>query len=79
MNQDNYVAKARLYLNTLCAVKPNRRTGSPGNRQATDFFAAAIGAFGYEIDTTLFDCLDYVNEGAALTVGSADFEVFTSP
>ena len=79
MNQDNYVAKARLYLNTLCAVKPNRRTGSPGNRQATDFFAAAIRAFGYEIDTTLFDCLDHINEGAVLTIDTADFEVFTSP
>jgi aminopeptidase YwaD len=79
MDQDNTIAKASTYVNALCAVKPNRRTGSPGNRQATEFFAKTIGAFGYEIDATPFDCLDYVNEGATLSVDSADFEVFTSP
>ena len=55
MDRDNYAAKASDYLNTLCSVKPNRRTGSAGNWAATEFFADTIQPFGYEIDTTPFD------------------------
>ncbi len=79
MAPEEYVSKAYVYLETLCAVQPNRRTGSPGNRQATEFFAATIGAFGYAVDATPFDTLDYLSEGATLSVGAADFEVLTSP
>ena len=39
MPSDDSTAKARSYLETLCSVKPNRRTGSPGNREATAFVA----------------------------------------
>jgi len=79
VSQNDYKNKASTYLDTLCSVKPNRRTGSPGNRQAVDFFATMIEGFGYEIDANPFDVLDHVNEGATLTVGTAGFEVFTSP
>jgi len=79
MSPNEYATKASAYLHTLCAVKPNRRTGSPGNRQATEFFARAIAAFGYELDATPFDTLDHIDEGAVLTIGAADFEVLTSP
>lgn len=79
MSSRSYATKAERYLDNLCGVQPNRRTGSPGNRQATDFFAGTIAAFGYEIDATPFDTLDHINEGAILTIGPAGFEVFTSP
>ncbi len=79
MDPADYATRASTYLDAFCAVKPNRRTGSPGNRQATEFFARTIAAFGYEIDATPFDTLDHVNEGAMLTIGPAGFEVFTSP
>jgi aminopeptidase YwaD len=79
MIPEKYVSKAGAYLNTLCGVQPNRRTGSPGNRQATGFFARTIEAFGYAIDATPFDTLDHINDGATLTVDAADFELFTSP
>ena len=49
-NLYNYIAKAVAYLDTLCSVKPNRRTGSPGNRQATYFFADTFRGYSYEID-----------------------------
>lgn len=52
MNQ--YFEKANEYLKTLCDVKPNRRTGSSGNREATDFFENAIRTFGYDIDAASF-------------------------
>jgi aminopeptidase YwaD len=79
MATETYVAKATVYMDTLCGVQPNRRTGSPGNRQATEFFAATIEAFGYAIDTTPFDILDHVDEGATLTLDTSEFEAFTSP
>jgi len=36
--------KAKVYLDELCNVEPNRRTGSPGNRKATDFLANNINS-----------------------------------
>lgn len=79
MKRDDYAAKSQLYLKTLCSVKPNRRTGSPGNREATDFFANTIRPYGYELDATPFDCLDYICVGSALTHDEAAFEVYVSP
>jgi len=78
MNHDNYAVKAQFYLKTLCDVKPNRRMGSLGNRDATDFFANTIRPHGYEIDATPFECLDHVCGGALLTLEAA-YEVYTSP
>ena len=79
MTPDDLAAKAQSYLETLCSVRPNRRTGSPDNREATDFFARTIGRHGYGIDTTPFPCLDYVCRGAALTHHEEAFEVHASP
>ena len=79
MNKDAYTEKAWSYLVALCNVRPNRRTGSAGNRQAVDFFANVVGGFGYEVDATPFACLDHVNRGASLSSQDEAFEVFTSP
>jgi hypothetical protein len=51
--------KAKYYLDALCDAKPNRRTGSPGNREATDFFSATVNKWSFEVHTTPFPCLDY--------------------
>ena len=77
--QDNLISKSAVYLKTLCSVKPNRRTGSAGNRQATDFFADTLIPFGYEIDVAPFDCLDHASSGAQLSHADQSFEVFVSP
>lgn len=79
VNNKGFFTKATSYLNTLCSVKPNRRTGSPGNWEATEFFANTIAPFGYEIDATPFACLDHIDEGSVLTIGQGNFEIFTSP
>ncbi len=78
MKRDDYYGKARYYLETLCEVKPNRRTGSSGNREATDFFADIIRPHGYDIDATPFQCPDYICNGVTLTNEEA-FEVHASP
>jgi aminopeptidase YwaD len=79
MKLHDYATKAQFYLNTLCSVKPNRRTGSAGNRKATDFFADTISLFGYEIDAAPFECLDHTCGGAVLTHDEEAFEVYVSP
>jgi len=45
MSKREYLQKACEYLEILCKVKPNRRTGSKGNRTATDFFYDTITPF----------------------------------
>jgi aminopeptidase YwaD len=79
VNPDPVAAKAQWYLDTLCSVRPNRRTGSAGNREATDFFAQTIAPFGYTIDATPFECLDYIAGETLLTQGDQVFEVTVSP
>jgi len=79
MKLDDAGIKTELYLKTLCGVKPNRRTGSAGNREATDFFANTIRPYGYVIDTAPFECLDYVRGETLLARGGDSFDVYTSP
>jgi aminopeptidase YwaD len=76
MMQD--LEKAKEYLNTLCSVKPNRRTGSPGNHAATDFFTAMVKKWGYTIDTTPFSCLDYESGEISLVCNDQAYEVYIS-
>ena len=79
MNVDDYVAKASSIMQTLCGVEPNRRTGSPGNRAATDFFASTIGQYGYEVDVAPFDCLDYLVGESTLSCDDRTFDILVSP
>jgi len=76
---EDYSKKSQFYLETLCRVKPNRRTGSQGNRDATDFFANTIRQYGYAVDATPFECLDYINEGSSLTCDGKVFKTYVSP
>ncbi len=79
MKPDDWLAKAENYLETLCAVKPNRRTGSAGNRKATQFFSHTLRALGYDVDDAPFDCLDYTSGKVFLKHSDQSFEVFISP
>lgn len=79
MKPDDYAAKATSYLNTLCSVKPNRRTGSAGNRAATGFFVDTLRPFGYRLDAAPFECLDYIRGESRLAHEDITFEVFISP
>jgi aminopeptidase YwaD len=70
--------KAKEYLITLCGVKPNRRTGSPGNRKATDFFASLVKKWDYMVDTTPFPCLDYESGKISLVCQGQAYDVHVS-
>ncbi len=72
------ITKAKEYLTTLCSVKPNRRTGSPGNHEATDFFASLVKKWDYAVDTTPFPCLDYESGKISLVCQGQAYEVHVS-
>ena len=71
--------KAGRYLHKLCLEIPTRRVGSQGNRAATDFFAGTIESFGFETASPEFDCIDWAQQGADLTVEGVPFKVLVSP
>lgn len=72
-------AAASSYLNALCLDIPSRRVGSPGNRAATSFFANTVASFGFAVETPEFECIDWVDGGADLTVDGIPFAVCVSP
>jgi len=71
--------KVKKYLNFLCLELPTRQMGSPGNQAATEFLARKLAGFGFQIECPEFQCIDWVTEGANLTVGNVEFDVFSSP
>jgi len=71
--------KAETYLRRLCLEIPNRRVGSEGNRAATDFFAGIVASFGFETESPAFDCIDWTQDGAHLSMDGTPFESFVSP
>ncbi|MFC1948608.1 M28 family metallopeptidase [Chloroflexota bacterium] len=71
--------KAKVYLDELCNVEPNRRTGSPGNREVTNFFANMVKKWNYMVDTTPFPCLDYESGKSSLMYQDQAYEIFISP
>lgn len=79
MNKNELRMKAENYLNYLVSVKPNRRTGSLGNRQAVEYFRDHIQQWGFQVDTTPFGCLDHEVQSVSLKSQSEEFKVNVSP
>lgn len=75
----NLTEKISSYLNELCVTIPNRHVGSPGNRQATDFFAQTIGTFGFTVEMPEFDCIEWEYGDVHLQVGNQLFLAHVSP
>jgi aminopeptidase YwaD len=79
VNNNSLIKKAGKYLHTLCSVKPNRRTGSPGNSKAVRFVASTVKKWGYAIDTTPFPSLDFDNGIARLRFKGGSYRLTASP
>lgn len=79
MDSDHLSQLCQTYLRTLCVDIPERCVGSDGNRQSTRFFRDEIASFGWQTETQTFDAVDWVNDGASLKAGEADFDVHVSP
>ncbi len=71
--------KAKYYLHKLCLEIPTRRVGTKGNRTATELFTSIVASFGFETESPSFDCIDWNQEGAHLSVDGTPFEAFVSP
>lgn len=67
------------YLDMLCNQLPNRHVGSPGNWQATEFFAETVERFGFEIEKQMFDCIEWECGNVNLSIGDGPFEAMVSP
>ena len=72
-------SKADHYLNKLCLDIPRRSVGSPGNRQATAFFADVVASQGFQTECPQFDCLYWTQDGARLAAEDEAFQAFVSP
>jgi aminopeptidase YwaD len=57
----------------------NRRVGSQGNRQATDFFAEVVKNYGFKTEIPQFECMDWRHGDAHLLVDGERFEAIPSP
>jgi aminopeptidase YwaD len=79
MSLTELTPKATQYLTRLCVEIPNRPVGSPGNRQATAFFADRMASLGFVTESPPFDCIYWTHSGARLTAGGESFQVFVSP
>jgi aminopeptidase YwaD len=53
--------------------------GSAGNRAATDFFAARVASFGFQVEMPAFECIDWECEGVCLSANGATFDALASP
>jgi len=71
--------KAERYLKYLSEELPTRRVGSEGNRRATNFFNETIASFGFRTECPQFECVDWVQQGATLTVNGQSFHTQVSP
>lgn len=71
--------KAREYLNHLCVDITDRSPGTSGNKEATAFFEKTISSFGFETEKQEFDCFNWEEKGAKLSIDGNFFEVLVSP
>ena len=71
--------KGNDHLDQLCSQILNRRVGSEGNRLATSFFAETIKSFGFDVESPEFECMDWQNEGAVISVDGKSYAAQVSP
>lgn len=67
------------YVERLCRTYPDRHVGGPGNRAATALCADVFGSFGWQVERTEFDCVDWEHGDVDLRAGDAAFEAFPGP
>jgi len=73
------IQKCEDYLNSLCREIHQRPVGSKGNTQANTLFQETVNKFGWKVESTPFQAMDWNAEGAELQIGSDAFQVYPSP
>jgi len=67
------------YLSKFCLEIPERPVGSEGNRLATRRFMEIVKEFNWNVEPTVFQALDWDEDGAELSVDGKKFEAYPSP
>ena len=75
----NLSEKAERYLKYLSEELSARRVGSEGNHLATNFFNEVTTSFGFTTECPQFECTDWNQHGATLTVYGQIFHAQVSP
>lgn len=75
MTNTSLKTKAKSYLKTLCNDIPTRRVGTQGNRDANEFLAEKFAFFGFEVKRQPFDCIDWTQGSASLSINGEQFEI----
>jgi aminopeptidase YwaD len=79
MTDEGLKHHAGSYLWELCERISSRSVGSEGNRDAARFFADKMRSFGFAVECPEFDCMDWIQQGASLTVSGEPVEALVSP
>ena len=79
MTNSSLKTKAESYLNHLCLETPTRRVGTAGNRAANAFLAETFASFGFRVESQPFECIDWVQDGASLSLNGEQFQVLVGP
>jgi aminopeptidase YwaD len=79
MTNPSLKAKAENYLNYLCLEIPTRRVGTEGNQAANQFIADTFESFGFLVERQSFECIDWAQNGANLSVNGEQFEILVGP
>lgn len=66
-------------VDALCAMRPDRHVGSPGNREATAMMASAFEATGCEVRRLPFECVDWVPGAVELAASGEHFSAWCGP
>ncbi|HSQ27854.1 MAG TPA: M28 family peptidase [Anaerolineales bacterium] len=79
MDLGKWVELADKHLTYLCQTIDSRRVGSSGNQQATTYAANVLSAAGFQVGTPEFACIDWITDGAKLSINGFDFPVQSCP
>jgi aminopeptidase YwaD len=69
----------REHLTRLCDTYPDRHVGGPGNRDATEYFAQRVAAWGFGVSVAELDCVEWESGASELRVGGEAFALHTGP
>ena len=65
----NQTASLQKHMKMLCETIGARPTGSAKNKAAADYAFGALQNCGFQTRKQEFDCIDWINYGASLTIG----------
>ncbi len=71
--------RARGHVEALCSVVPDRRPGSVGNQQATDYVEEILTGLGWATTSREFECLDWRTDGGTFENDTISIDIDPSP